>query len=111
MDNPVRVVTDWLQIVNLLMAGAILLLSLTAGQRWKTARPYLLGPITFAAHSIVFYLAALGGWLPQGSTWVSLWSALLRMHSYAFILGTLAAFYLVALSPQWDGRGDGYDEL
>ena len=99
--DTVRAAADGLQVVNLMLALVMLSVALDAGRRWRAARPYLFGPVTFAAHSIIFYAAVLADVVP--SPWTSLWSAALRLHSYLFILGTLVAFYAVARSPWWAG--------
>lgn len=101
MLENVRAAADVIQVLNLLMSAAMLLLSVVAWRRWRHARPYLFGLGTLAAHSVVFYIVALADWL--SGPWPSLWSALLRFHTTAYLLGVLAVLFIVALSP--DGIG------
>lgn len=103
-----RAVADAIQVINLILALAILVVALDAGRRWREARPYLAGPVSFAMHSLVFYVAALADAVV--APWSSLWSAALRLHGYLFLLGTLLAFYIVALAPAMEpdeGDDDG----
>ena len=104
-EETIRAAANTLQVINLIWATAILVLSLMAGYRWKVARFYLLGPITYAIHSLIFYGVILAG--VHLGAWSSLWSAALRLHSYAFVFGTILAFYLVAThnppSDDYDG--------
>lgn len=100
----VRAAADVIQVLNLIMSAAMLVLSVAAWRRWQHARPYVFGLGTLAAHSVVFYIAALSGWL--SGPWPSLWSAILRFHGTAYPLGVLAVLFLVALSPD----GLGYEE-
>lgn len=97
MNQAARIVADWIQILNLAMALAMLVLSIAAGRRWPRGRAYVVGPATYAAHSVVFYIFALSG--VMSGPWPSLWSAALRFHGYVFLLGTMVAFYAVAISP------------
>lgn len=99
IDTTVSGVADALQVLNLLFASAILVLSLDAARRWKAARWFVIGPITYAVHSMVFYIAVLLSLVP--APWSSLWSAALRLHSYVFILATLVILFVVALSPEY----------
>ena len=57
--NTVRAAADAVQWADVIAAVAILILSLEAGRRWRGWRPYLAGPISWAAHSVAFYLAVL----------------------------------------------------
>lgn len=93
----VRHAGDVVQWGNLILALAILAVALEMGRRWHGARPYLLGPITWAAHSVVFYLVVLLHGLPGPVT--SLWSALLRLHGYGMLLALLLAVFAVTVSP------------
>jgi hypothetical protein len=97
----VRAAADVVQVLNLLMSVAMLLLCIVAWRRWKAARPYVFGVGTWAAHSVVFYIVALAGWF--SGPWASFFSALRVFHITALILGMLVALFLVALSP--DGLG------
>lgn len=99
-NEAVRSVVDAIQVINLLMAAGILVLSFAAARRWKAARWYAVGPGTFAVHSILFYAAILLEVVP--APWTSLWSAALRLHSYVFVLATIAVLFIVALSPEWN---------
>lgn len=102
-DNAVRTAADAMQWVDLLLAVAILALSVWSLWRWRKMWPFLIGLITLAAHGVAFHVATLAGLV--GSPWVNLWSATLRAHIYLFLLGTLAAFVAIALSPampDWD---------
>ena len=97
--NTVRAAADAVQWADVIAAVAILILSLEAGRRWPQARPFLFGPVTYAAHGVVFHVATLMNLVP--APWTSLWSATLRMHSYAAFGGFLAAPFLIAVSPSW----------
>lgn len=99
-DAAVRSVVDAIQVINLLIATGILVLSIAAARRWKAARWYAVGPGTFAVHSILFYTVILLEVVP--APWTSLWSAALRLHSYLFILATIVVLFVVALSPDWE---------
>ena len=99
-DTAVRAAADALQVINLILAVCLLALSLEAARRWKAARWYAVGPGTFAVHSILFYAAILLEVVP--APWTSLWSAALRLHSYVFVLATIAVLFIVALSPEWN---------
>ena len=94
-----RAVADAVQWINLLVVLAILALSLDAGRRWPRVRAYLVGPVTYSVHSIIFYIVALMNIVI--TPWTSLWSALLRLHGYTFILATMIVFYIVAVAPYW----------
>lgn len=98
-NEAVRAAADALQVINLILAVCLLVLSLEAARRWKAARWYAVGPGTFAVHSMVFYIAVLLSLVP--APWSSLWSAALRLHSYVFILATLVILFVVALSPEY----------
>lgn len=93
----IRHAADIVQWINLAAALAILALGLEFGRRWRAARPYLLGPITWAAHSAVFYGVVLSARLSGPVT--SLWSAVLRLHGYLILLALLLAAFAVALAP------------
>ena len=71
--NTIRHAADVIQWLDLAVWLAILLLSLEMGRRWKSARPYLAGPLSLGAHNVVFYLVALLVGLPGPVA--SLWSA------------------------------------
>ncbi len=103
-----RAVADAIQVINLILALAILVIAIDAGRRWRAARPYLAGPVSFAVHSLVFYVAALADVVV--APWSSLWSAALRLHGYLFLLGTLLAFYVVALAPAMEPEPDEGDD-
>lgn len=98
-NEAVRATADAIQVLNLLFAVAILVLSLEAARRWKAARWYVIGPVTYAVHSMVFYGVVMLGLLV--APWSSLWSAVLRLHSYVFIFATLLILFIVALSPDY----------
>ena len=107
----IRHAADVVQWFNLAAALAIMLLALEMGRRFKSARPYLVGPISLAAHSILFYLVALLGRMPGPVA--SFWSALLRLHIYLVILAVLLAAFVVAISPAppgWPDYEDGPHE-
>lgn len=95
--NTIRHAADVVQWVNLVAAVLLLVIALEMGRRWKEARPYLLGPVTWGAHSVAFYIVVLFWRLPGPV--VSLWSALLRLHGYLFVLAILAAVFAVGVSP------------
>ncbi len=103
-DAAVRLATDWMQVVDLLLAASILGTALWAMRRWRQARALLWGVVTVSVHGVVFHAATLLSLVR--SPWVSLWSALLRAHLYAFLLATLIALIAVALSPGLDTRHD-----
>ena len=105
--NTIRHAADAVQWLNLAIVVAILALGLEIGRRWPAARPYVLGPVTIAAHSAVFYVVILLWPLPGPVT--SFWSALLRLHMYLIILSLLVAVLIVGLSPVPPGVG-GYDD-
>lgn len=105
----VRHAADVVQWVNLIVATIILGVALATGRRWPEARPFLLGPVTWAAHSVVFYGVVLFVHLSGPVT--SLWSALLRLHGYLIVLALLVAAVAIMLSPAPpDGAADG-DEI
>ena len=92
-------------------AGALLAVLSLAWVLRTAARPYLVGPISLAAHSILFYLVALLGRMPGPVA--SFWSALLRLHIYLIILAVLLAAFVVAISPAppgWPDYEDGPHE-
>lgn len=93
----IRTAADIVQWINLAAAVVILAVALEFGRRMAGVRPYLLGPVTWAAHSIVFYVFALLNGLPGPVA--SLWSAILRLHGYLILLALLVAAFVVALSP------------
>ena len=103
-DAAVRLATDWMQVVDLLLAASILGTALWAMRRWRQARSLLWGLVTVAVHGVVFHTLTLLNAVP--SPWVSLWSSTLRAHIYAFLLATLVTLILVALSPGLDTRHD-----
>lgn len=103
--DTIRHAADAVQWLDLAIVVAILALGLEIGRRWPTARPYVLGPVTIAAHSAVFYAVVLLHPLPGPVT--SFWSALLRLHTYLIILALLVAMLVVGLSPTPPGA-DGY---
>lgn len=107
--DTIRHAADIVQWVNLAAALAILLLALEMGRRWRAARPYLFGPVTLAAHSVIFYLVVLLHGLPGPVT--SLWSAVLRLHVYLIVLALLVAAAVVALSPTPPGLYEYGDEI
>ena len=99
-NDTIRAAADAMQWVDLLLAVAILVVSLWAWRRWRQARLLLAGLVTVAIHGIAFHVATLAGMVP--SPQVSLWSATLRVHIYAFLLATVIVLVVVALSPGWD---------
>lgn len=105
-DSAVRAAADLMQVVDLLLATSILLLSVWALRRWRRARALLAGLVTVAAHGVAFHAATLAGAVM--SPWVNLWSATLRAHIYAFLLASLVALVAVALSPGWGEYGGNY---
>ena len=105
--NTIRHAADVVQWFDLAVVVAILAVALDIGRRWPTARPYVLGPVTIAAHGVVFYIVILLWPLPGPVT--SFWSALLRLHMYLIILSLLVAVLIVGLSPVPPGVG-GYDD-
>lgn len=107
----IRHAADVVQWLNLATWLVILLLALEMGRRWKSARPYLAGPVSLGAHNILFYIVALG----PGMTGpvASLWSALRVFHIALVILAVLVAAFAVALSPatpEWRGYEDAPHE-
>ena len=103
-DAAVRLATDWMQVVDLILSVAILATALWAMRRWRQARALLWGLVSVAVLAAAFHMATLMNAVP--APLVSLLSATLRVYTYAFLLGTLLALILVALSP-----GDaGHDE-
>ena len=103
-DATVRAAADAMQWIDLLLAVAILLLSLWALVRWRRGRPVLFGLITVGALGTAFHVATLLELVR--SPWVNLWSATLRAHIYAFLLASLVALVAVALSPGWQNYYD-----
>ena len=104
--NTIRHAADVVQWLDLAVWLAILLLSLEMGRRWKSARPYLAGPLSLGAHNVVFYLVALLVGMPGPIA--SLWSAVRVLHVALVILAVLVAAFAVALSPappEWEGYG------
>lgn len=99
-DEAIRAAADAMQWVDLLLAVAILAVSLWAWRRWRQARRLLAGLVTVALHGIAFHAATLAGLVP--SPQVNLWSATLRAHIYAFLLATVIVLVVVALSPGWN---------
>ena len=67
--NTVRAAADAVQWADVIAAVAILILSLEAGRRWPQARPFLFGPVTYAAHGVVFHVATLTNLVP--APWTS----------------------------------------
>ena len=57
--DSIRHAADVVQWLNLAAVLAILAVALEAGRRWRGWRPYLAGPISWAAHSVAFYLVVL----------------------------------------------------
>lgn len=107
--DTIRHAADAVQWVNLCASMAILVIALEFGRRWKGARPYLAGPISWAGHSVVFYIVALFG--TMSGPVASLWSAVLRLQGYAIVLSLLLAAFAVMLSPGRAGDyGEGPDE-
>lgn len=102
--DTIRHAADVVQWLNLAASVAVLVLALDIGRRWPGARAYVLGPVTIAAHSVVFYVVVLLWQLPGPVA--SLWSALLRLHTYLILLSLLAAVLVVGLSPS---PPDGYE--
>jgi len=103
-DAAVRLATDWMQIVDLVLAVSLLVVSLWAMRRWRQARALLWGLVTVAVHGVVFHTLTLLNAVP--SPWVSLWSSTLRAHIYAFLLATLVTLILVAVSPGLDSHDE-----
>lgn len=102
--DTIRAAADVVQWLNLATWLVILLLALEMGRRWKSARPYLAGPVSLGAHNILFYIVALGPGMPGPVA--SLWSALRVFHIALVILAVLVAAFAVALSPtppDWRG--------
>jgi hypothetical protein len=90
--DAVRSVTNTLQLLALMSAIGMVLLTLYIGWRWPRYRSYLSFPLTLGVHATVFYvLATSDAILPA---WGNLWSSLLRLHSYTMILLVLAAAIL-----------------
>ena len=98
-DATVRAAADAMQWIELLLAVAILLLSLWALVRWRRGRPVLFGLITVGLLGTAFHVATLLDIIR--TPWVNLWSATLRAYIYLFILATFAAIMLVSISPEW----------
>lgn len=107
--DTIRHAADVVQWVNLAAVLLILCVSLEMGRRWPSARPYLAGPVSLAAHSVAFYAFALSSAL-NGPT-ASLWSAVLRLHIYLVILALLVAALAVMLSPAPPGYEMELDDL
>lgn len=101
--DTIRHAADVVQWVNLAVALLILAASLEFGRRWPKARSYLAGPVSWGAHSVVFYAFALSGSL-NGPT-ASLWSAVRVLHVGLLLLALLVAAFAVMLSPT---PPDGY---
>ena len=99
-NEAIRAAADAMQWVDLLLALAILVVSLWAWRRWRQARVLLAGLVTVAIHGSVFHVATMLDLVPSPQT--SLWSATLRAHIYAFLLATVIVLIAVALSPGWD---------
>jgi hypothetical protein len=100
-DSTVRAAADMMQVVDLILAAAILFLSVWALRRWRQARALLVGLVTVAAHGVVFHAATLAGAVM--SPWVNLWSATLRAHIEALLLatGNLALVVGAAIVAGW----------
>jgi hypothetical protein len=98
-DATVRAAADAMQWIDLLLAVAILLLSLWALVRWRRGRPVLFGLITVGLLGTAFHVATLLDIIR--TPWVNLWSATLRAYIYLFILATFAVIILVSISPEW----------
>ena len=99
-NEAIRAAADAMQWVDLLLALAILIVSLWAWHRWRQARALLVGLVTVAIHGLVFHVATMLDLVPSPE--VSLWSATLRAHIYAFLLATVIVLVAVALSPGWN---------
>lgn len=101
MDSAaVRLATDWMQVVDLVLAAALLVAAVWAMWRWRQARALLWGLVSVAVLGAAFHVATLINLIP--SPWVNLFSATLRAYLYAFLLATLVTLILVALSPGLD---------
>jgi hypothetical protein len=105
--NPVvvRQAADWLQWIVLLMSPVILGLALWIARRWPESRRYMWLPMTLAAHSMVFYVMALGDFVP--TPWSSLWSVTLRAHGHIIILGALLVVAQVMRKADRQAGGSG----
>ena len=97
-DATVRAAADAMQWIDLLLAVAILLLSLWTLRRWRRARPVLFGLITVGTLGTTFHVLTLLDIIR--SPWVNLWSATLRSYIYLFILATFIVFVVVSISPE-----------
>ena len=106
-DIAVRAAADAMQWVDLLLAGAILLLAVVMLRRWKNARPVLFGLVTVGTLGTVFHVVTLLELVR--SPWVNLWSASLRAYIYLFILATFAVFVVVSISPELPPEEGGDD--
>lgn len=107
--DTIRHAADVVQWINLTAAVLILAIALEFGRRWRQARPFLLGPASWGAHSVVFYAFALSGSL-NGPT-ASLWSAIRVLHVSLMLLALLVAAFVIMLSPAPpDSDGEGCDE-
>ncbi len=103
-DAAVRQATDWMQVVDLILAASIFVTALWAMRRWRQARALLWGLVSVAVLSMTFHTATLMHAIP--APWVNLYSASLRAYIYAFLLATLITLIVVALSPGLDAGHD-----
>lgn len=85
--DEIRAVAEVFQYTTLILSILTLILCLLAGYRWKQARPYLLAMISLALHATAFYIPALADIIPPVVG--NLWSAVLRVHAHALLLGVL----------------------
>jgi hypothetical protein len=102
--DTIRHAADVVQWFDLAAWSAILLLALDMGRRWKSARPYLVGPVSLGVHNVVFYLVAL--LVGMSGPVASFWSALRVLHVALLILAIMVAAFFIALSPappEWAG--------
>ena len=106
-DSAVRAAADAMQWIELLLAGAILLLAVVMLRRWRNARPVLFGLVTVGLLGTAFHAATLLELIR--SPWVNLWSASLRAYIYLFILATFFVFVVVSISPELPPEEGGDD--
>lgn len=99
----VRSVADAVQWLNLGVSVAVLLALLRALARRPRQWRLLVLPLSYAAASTAFYVAALMDLLP--GPWASLFSATLRLYSHilAIVVGGVVA---LAAASDDDGVGD-----
>lgn len=97
-DQSVRAVTSMVQQLTALLYALSLIACLILGARYHRYRPYLLIVLSVCLHTVLFYTLALADVLV--SPWGNLWSAILRLHTGAALLGVLVALWWARANKQ-----------